>query len=215
MSGISMEQIRELREATGAGMMDCRRALEEAGGDLQEAIDILRKKGFDQAAKRAGRETGNGVVEAYLHRTSEDYPPQMGALVELNCETDFVAKGPEFRRLARELAMHVTAANPRYVSREEVPPEVVEEELAQVRRRAEQNGGDGAGTSAAPASSASRFAATAISRAGSARPSRFSTCASNRTIAVTASARRCWRVWPNSPRRATAWSRLARKPGRT
>jgi elongation factor Ts len=146
LGGISMEQIRELREATGAGMMDCRRALEEAGGDLPEAISILRKKGFDQAAKRAGRETGNGVVEAYLHRTSEDYPPQMGALVELNCETDFVAKGPEFRRLARELAMHVTAANPRYVSREEVPPEVVEEELAQVRRRAEQNGGDGAGT---------------------------------------------------------------------
>ncbi|MDQ6792396.1 MAG: elongation factor Ts [Candidatus Dormibacteraeota bacterium] len=127
-------------------MMDCRRALEEAGGDLQEAIDILRKKGFDQAAKRAGRETGNGVVEAYLHRTSEDYPPQMGALVELNCETDFVAKGPEFRRLARELAMHVTAANPRYVSREDVPSEVVDEERAQLRRRAEQNGGNGVPT---------------------------------------------------------------------
>ncbi len=146
MGGISVEQIRELREATGAGMMDCRRALEEAGGDLQEAIDILRKKGFDQAAKRAGRETGNGVVEAYLHRTSEDYPPQMGALVELNCETDFVAKGPEFRRLARELAMHVTAANPRYVSREDVPSEVVDEERAQLRRRAEQNGGNGVPT---------------------------------------------------------------------
>ncbi|MDP9247444.1 MAG: elongation factor Ts [Candidatus Dormibacteraeota bacterium] len=143
---MSVEQIRELREATGAGMMDCRRALEEAGGDLQEAIDILRKKGFDQAAKRAGRETGNGVVEAYLHRTSEDYPPQMGALVELNCETDFVAKGPEFRRLARELAMHVTAANPRYVSREDVPSEVVDEERAQLRRRAEQNGGNGVPT---------------------------------------------------------------------
>jgi elongation factor Ts len=143
---ISTEQIRELREATGAGMMDCRRALEEAGGDLQEAISILRKKGFDQAAKRAGRETGNGVVEAYLHRTSEDYPPQLGALVELNCETDFVAKGPEFRRLARELAMHVTAANPRYISREDVPAEVVEEERLQLQRRAEQNGGTGPAT---------------------------------------------------------------------
>jgi elongation factor Ts len=143
---ISTEQIRELREATGAGMMDCRRALEEAGGDLQEAIGILRKKGFDQAAKRAGRETGNGVVEAYLHRTSEDYPPQVGALVELNCETDFVAKGPEFRRLARELAMHVTAANPRYISREDVPAEVVEEERLQLQRRAEQNGGTGPAT---------------------------------------------------------------------
>jgi elongation factor Ts len=142
----STEQIRELREATGAGMMDCRRALEEAGGDLQEAISILRKKGFDQAAKRAGRETGNGVVEAYLHRTSEDYPPQLGALVELNCETDFVAKGPEFRRLARELAMHVTAANPRYISREDVPAEVVEEERLQLQRRAEQNGGTGSAT---------------------------------------------------------------------
>jgi len=144
VAGISIEQIRQLRETTGAGMMDCRQALEESGGDLEEATNILRRKGFDKAAKRAGRETGNGVVEAYLHRTSEDYPPQVGALVELNCETDFVAKGPEFRRLARELAMHVTAANPRYVSREDVPPEVVDEERAQLRRRAEQNGGDGA-----------------------------------------------------------------------
>jgi len=85
-------------------------------------------------------------VEASLHRTSEDYPPQLGALVELNCETDFVAKGPEFRRLARELAMHVTAANPRYISREDVPAEVVEEERLQLQRRAEQNGGTGPAT---------------------------------------------------------------------
>jgi elongation factor Ts len=145
VAGISIEQIRQLRETTGAGMMDCRQALEESGGDLEEATNILRRKGFDKAAKRAGRETGNGVVEAYLHRTSEDYPPQVGALVELNCETDFVAKGQDFRRLARELAMHVTAANPRYVTREDVPAEVVEEERAQFRRRAEQDGGtDGA-----------------------------------------------------------------------
>jgi elongation factor Ts len=143
VAGISIEQIRQLRETTGAGMMDCRQALEEAGGDLEEATTILRRKGFDKAAKRAGRETGNGVVEAYLHRTSEDYPPQVGALVELNCETDFVAKGQDFRRLARELAMHVTAANPRYVTREDIPSEVMEEERAQLQRRAEQDGQPG------------------------------------------------------------------------
>jgi elongation factor Ts len=146
VAGISIEQIRHLRETTGAGMMDCRQALEEAGGDVEEATQILRRKGFDKAAKRAGRTTTNGVVEAYLHRTSEDYPPQVGALIELDCETDFVAKGPDFRRLARELAMHVTAANPRYVAREDVPAEVVEEERAQLQRRAEHDGQPAGGT---------------------------------------------------------------------
>jgi elongation factor Ts len=140
MSTASLELVRRLRDMTGAGMMDCRQALEEADGDVDKAVAILREKGLARAAKRAGRETTNGVVEAYLHRTSEGYPPQVGALVELNCETDFVAKGEDFRKLARELAMHIAAAAPRYVSREEVPAEVVEEERSLYRRRAEQDG---------------------------------------------------------------------------
>lgn len=140
MSTIAIDQIRRLRDMTGAGMMDCRVALEEADGDLDRAITILRERGLAKASRRAGRETTNGVVEAYLHRTSEDYPPQVGALVELNCETDFVAKGEDFRRLARELAIHIAAASPRYVSREDVPLEVVEEERSLYQRRAEQDG---------------------------------------------------------------------------
>jgi elongation factor Ts len=137
---IPVESIRRLREMTGAGMMDCRKALEEAEGDVDRAVTILRERGLAKAAKRAGRETNNGVVDAYLHRTSEDYPPQVGAMVEVNCETDFVAKGEDFRRLARELAMQVAASGPRYVSREDVPPDVVEEERSLYRRRAEQDG---------------------------------------------------------------------------
>jgi elongation factor Ts len=137
---IAVESIRRLRDMTGAGMMDCRKALEEAEGDVDRAVTILRERGLSKAAKRAGRETNNGVVEAYLHRTSDDYPPQVGAMVEVNCETDFVAKGDDFRRLARELAIQIAASGPRYVSREDVPPEVVEEERSLYRRRAEQDG---------------------------------------------------------------------------
>src|SRR5437870_12204802 len=121
-------------------MMDCKKALEETGGDLDKAIVLLRERGIAKAAKRVGRETSNGVVEAYLHRTSEDYPPQVGALVEVDCESDFVAKGDDFRKLARELAMHVAAAAPRWVSSDDVPAAVVEEERGLYQRRAEQDG---------------------------------------------------------------------------
>lgn len=134
----SLDQVKKLRDMTGAGMMDCRRALEDASGDVDQAVLLLRERGIANAARRAGRETSNGVVEAYLHRTSEDYPPQIGAMVELNCESDFVAKGTDFRRLARELAMHVAAANPRWVTREDVPQETVEQKRDLYRRRAEQ-----------------------------------------------------------------------------
>src|SRR5207237_6097255 len=134
------DKMRQLREMTGAGMMDCRKALEETGGDVDKAVTVLRERGLARAAKRASRETSNGVVEAYLHRTSEDYPPQVGAMVEVNCETDFVAKGDDFRRLARELAMHIAAAAPRWVSSEDVPPEVLEEERGLYERKAEQDG---------------------------------------------------------------------------
>ena len=102
MAEISLELVKQLRDMTGGGMMDCKRALEEADGDLEKAVVLLRERGIAKAAKRVGRETSNGVVEAYLHRTSEDYPPQVGALVEVDCESDFVAKGDDFRRLARE-----------------------------------------------------------------------------------------------------------------
>ena len=140
MAEISADKMRQLRDLTGAGMMDCRKALEDTGGDVDKAVTVLRERGLARAAKRATRETNNGVVEAYLHRTSEDYPPQVGAMVEVDCETDFVAKGDDFRKLARELAIQIAASAPRYVSREDVPAEVVEEERSLYRRRAEQDG---------------------------------------------------------------------------
>jgi len=137
---ISLNDVKKLRDMTGGGMMDCRRALEDAGGDLDKAVALLRERGIARAAKRADRQTSNGVVEAYLHRTSEDYPPQIGAMVELNCESDFVAKGGDFRALARDLSLHIAAAAPRWISRDEVPAELLEEERQIHRRKAEQEG---------------------------------------------------------------------------
>jgi len=139
MAVVTAELVKRLRDLTGAGMMDCKKALEESNGDIEEAVVLLRERGIAKAAKRAGRATGQGVIEAYLHRTGE-YPPQTGTLIELNCESDFVAKGDEFRALARELAMHVAAAAPRWVSREEVPAEVVDQEREIYRTEAEGSG---------------------------------------------------------------------------
>src|SRR4051812_13770380 len=116
-----MELVKKLRELSGAGMMDCKQALEEADGDVEKAFTILREKGIAKAAKRAGRATGQGVVEAYLHSTGDGYPPQVGVLVELDCETDFVAKGEDFRKLAKELALQIAGYDPRWVSRNDVP----------------------------------------------------------------------------------------------
>src|SRR6185436_21002339 len=109
-------------------MMDCKNALEEAGGDIDKAFTILREKGIAKASKRAGRATGQGVVEAYLHSTSPDFPPQVGVLIEVNCETDFVAKGADFRKLARELALQIAAGTPRWLTREDVPDHILVEE---------------------------------------------------------------------------------------
>ncbi len=120
-----MELIKQLREMSGAGMMDCKAALEEAEGDLDKAFTILREKGIAKASKRADRSTGQGVVEAYLHTTSDDYPPQLGVLIEVNCETDFVAKGGDFRKLAKELALQVAGYQARWVTREDVPDDVL------------------------------------------------------------------------------------------
>ena len=127
MAEISPKTIKQLRDMTGAGMMDCKKAMEANAGDLEKAVVWLREQGIAKAAKRQDRATQNGVVEAYLHRTG-DYPPQTGAMIELDCESDFVAKGEEFRTLAREIALHVAAAAPRWISRDEVPAEVVEQE---------------------------------------------------------------------------------------
>jgi elongation factor Ts len=127
MAEISSATIKQLRDLTGAGMLDCKKALEASNGDIEEAVIWLREQGIAKAGRRAGRATANGVVEAYLHRTG-DYPPQTGSMIELNCESDFVAKGDDFRNLARELAMHIAAAAPRWISREEVPAELLQQE---------------------------------------------------------------------------------------
>ena len=137
---VSLEDVKKLREISGAGMMDCKSALEEAEGNIDKAFTILREKGIAKAAKRAGRATGQGVVEAYLHSTSPDYPPQVGVLVEVNCETDFVAKGPDFRKLARELALQIAGYEPRWVSRDDVPDEVLVQEREVYEAKALQDG---------------------------------------------------------------------------
>jgi elongation factor Ts len=123
MSEISPGMVRELRERTGAGMMDCKKALSEVGGDIDKALVFLREKGLAAAAKRASRSAGDGAVGSYIHAGGK-----IGVLVEVNCETDFVARTDDFQNLVRELAMQIAAANPRYVNREEVPAEVVEQE---------------------------------------------------------------------------------------
>jgi elongation factor Ts len=125
---ITAAQVKVLRDATGAGMMDCKKALQDAGGDLERAKTILREKGLAQASKRAGRTTNEGVIEAYLHTPDPNLPAKLGVLVELACETDFVAKTEEFQTLAHGIAVHVAWADPAYLSREQVPAEVVERE---------------------------------------------------------------------------------------
>jgi elongation factor Ts len=118
--------VKALREETGAGIMDCKRALEQAGGDAEQAKTILREQGLASTEKKAGRETGQGLVESYIHTVGG--VGRIGALVEINCETDFVARTDEFKQLAREVALQVAAMNPRFITREEAPPEVVEAE---------------------------------------------------------------------------------------
>ncbi len=120
---ITSQMVKDLRDKTGAGMMDCKKALAENDGDMEKAIDFLRQKGLAVAAKRAGRATSEGVVEAYIHAGGK-----LGVMVELNCETDFVAKTDDFREFARDVAMHVAAANPVSLSRDDVPAEIVERE---------------------------------------------------------------------------------------
>jgi len=115
--------VRELRALTGAGVLDCRNALVESGGDLQKAVELLRAKGLATAQKKATREAREGLIEAYIHQGG-----RLGVLVEVNCETDFVSRTEDFKRLAHDLAMQIAASAPRYISREEIPPEVEEEQ---------------------------------------------------------------------------------------
>ena len=116
-------QVKELRDKTGAGMMDCKSALDEANGDMDKAIELLRKKGLAQAAKRAGRVAKDGIIGHYIHMGGK-----VGVLVEVNCETDFVARTADFQTLAKEIAMHIAAASPIAVKREDLPSDVLEKE---------------------------------------------------------------------------------------
>lgn len=120
---ITSEMVKELRQATGAGVLNCKKALEASNGDLDKAVEYLREKGLAAAAKRAGRAASDGVIGVYVHHGS-----RIAAMVELNCETDFVARTKEFQALAHDLAMQVAATQPQYLTRENVPPEVIETE---------------------------------------------------------------------------------------
>ncbi|MGC8786448.1 MAG: translation elongation factor Ts [Anaerolineae bacterium] len=131
---ITSEMIKELRELTGAGVLECKKALESANGDMGRAQEILRQKGLTIAAKKAERVAKEGLVESYVHMG------KIGALVELNCETDFVARLPEFKQLAHDLAMQVVAARPQYLKPEDIPPEVLEDQKRLYRAQmADQN----------------------------------------------------------------------------
>ncbi|HOB91812.1 MAG: translation elongation factor Ts [Bacillota bacterium] len=132
---ISAEMVKKLRERTGAGMMDCKKALVEAEGDIEKAIVILRERGLAAAAKKAGRTASEGLVDSYIHLGG-----RVGVLIEVNCETDFVAKTDEFKQLVRDLAMQVAASKPMVVRREEVPAEAIEQEKAVYRAQALNEG---------------------------------------------------------------------------
>jgi elongation factor Ts len=135
MAVITTEMVKQLRDKTGAGMMDCKRALEETGGNSDQAVEYLRKKGAATAAKRADKETNQGVVEAYIHAGG-----RIGSMVELNCETDFVAKTAEFKQLAHDIAMQIAAMSPIYISRNQVTKEAIDKEIEIYRSQAVNEG---------------------------------------------------------------------------
>jgi len=135
MGNISANMVKELRIKTGAGMMDCKRALQETDGDLQKAVEYLRKKGIAKAEKKASREVKDGLIEAYIHAGGK-----LGSMVEVNCETDFVAKTDEFKDFVKNLAMQIAAANPIAVTREEISEELVGKELEIYKEQAKGSG---------------------------------------------------------------------------
>jgi elongation factor Ts len=135
MADVTAQMVKELRERTGAGMMDCKNALNDTKGDIEAAIDALRKKGLSAAAKKAGRVTAEGAVGSYIHGNGK-----LGVLVEVNCETDFVARTDQFQELVRDIAMHIAAAEPRFVRREEVTQEALDREKEIFRDQALASG---------------------------------------------------------------------------
>ena len=132
---VTAQEVKELRERTGVGMMDCKRALVDANGDMEEAIKILREKGLAAAAKKAGRIAAEGIVESYIHLNGK-----IGVMVEVNCETDFVAKTPDFKAFVHSIAMHIAAAKPLYVNKEEVPQAELDAEREIIRAQALNEG---------------------------------------------------------------------------
>ncbi|AYB43501.1 translation elongation factor Ts [Paenibacillus lautus] len=132
---VTASAVKELRERTGAGMLDCKKALDETNGDIDKAIAVLREKGLSAAANKAGRVATEGVVESYIHGGG-----RIGVLVEINCETDFVGKTDQFKEFARDIAMHIAAANPKYVRREEVPSDELEKEKEILKNQALNEG---------------------------------------------------------------------------
>ena len=129
------QDVKTLRERTGCGMMDCKNALVETNGDMEKAIDFLREKGMAKAAKKAGRIAAEGIVDSYIHMGGK-----IGVLLELNCETDFVARGEQFKELSHDICLHIAAANPSYLTKEEVPAEVIEREKAVLKAQALEEG---------------------------------------------------------------------------
>lgn len=134
MADVTIENIKKLREATGAGMMDAKAALTEAKGDFDQAVELMRLKGIAKAGKKADRVASNGVVQSYVHGE------KIGVLVEINCETDFVARTDDFKNFARDIAMHIAAANPSYVSNDTVDPEALQKETATIKKEVAQSG---------------------------------------------------------------------------
>jgi elongation factor Ts len=132
---IPADQVKRLRDITGAGMMDCKRALEETGGDLERAVEVLRMKGLADSKKRQGRVAREGLVDAYIHMNG-----RLGVLVEVNCETDFVADTEAFRTLARDVAMHIAASDPQWITREDVPEDVIDGERKLYAEQAREQG---------------------------------------------------------------------------
>ena len=132
---ITAAMVKKLRDATGAGMMECKAALTEAGGNMEEAVTLLRKRGLAQAAKKTGRSTDQGLVGHYIHMGGK-----IGVLVEVNCESDFVARTDDFQAMVKEIAMHIAAASPQYVRREEVPADVIEREKDVYRGQMAESG---------------------------------------------------------------------------
>ena len=140
MAEISAKDVKTLRDATGAGMMDAKKALVETGGDLDKAKRLLRERGLADAAKRSGRAATEGIVYSYMHKPDPNYPPKLGVILELNCETDFVAKTEAFERLAKDIAMQISFADPTWTRREEVPQDIIDEESSIYAKQAKDSG---------------------------------------------------------------------------